>query len=147
MCIAPYKRLVRLALIPTAFFSLALLIVGVVSIAGEPRQEPAPADGEPKVFEVVARRFEFEPATIEVTEGDRVRLVVRSADGPHGVEIKAFKVKKAVPRAKPGDAPITIEFVATSAGEFPILCSEYCGNGHEDMKGTLVVKAKAKGGQ
>lgn len=137
----------RLAFIPTASISLALLIVGVVSIAGEPRQEPAPANGEPKVFEVVARRFDFEPATIEVTEGDRVRLVVRSADGPHGVEIKAFKVKKAVPRAKPGDPPITIEFVATSAGEFPILCSEYCGNGHEDMKGTLVVKAKAKGGQ
>jgi cytochrome c oxidase subunit 2 len=147
MCIAPYKSLVRLAFIPTTFISLALLIVGVASMAGEPRQEPAPADGEPKVFEVVARRFEFEPATIEVTEGDRVRLVVRSADGPHGVEIKAFKVKKAVPRAKPGDAPIIIEFVATSAGEFPILCSEYCGNGHEDMKGTLVVKAKAKGGQ
>ena len=141
------RKVVRLAFTPTASISLALLVVGVVSIAGEPRQEPAPAEGEPKVFEVVARRFDFEPATIEVTEGDRVRLVVRSADGPHGVEIKAFKVKKAVPRAKPGDAPITIEFVATSAGEFPILCSGYCGNGHEDMKGTLVVKAKAKGGQ
>jgi cytochrome c oxidase subunit II len=138
---------VRLAFISPASICLAILIIGVVSTAGEPWQQPAPADGEPKVFEVVARRFDFEPATIEVTEGDRVRLVVRSADGPHGVEIKAFKVKKAVPRAKPGDAPITIEFVATSAGEFPILCSEYCGNGHEDMKGTLVVKAKAKGGQ
>jgi cytochrome c oxidase subunit II len=123
------------------------LIVGVVSTTGEPWQQPAPADGEPKVFEIIARRFDFEPAVIEVSEGDRVRLVVRSADGPHGVEIKAFKVKKAVPRAKPGDAPITIEFVATSAGEFPILCSEYCGDRHEDMKGTLVVKAKAKGGQ
>jgi cytochrome c oxidase subunit 2 len=141
------RRLVRLVLTPTTSICLALLIIGVVSIAGEPRQQSAPTDGETKVFEVIARRFDFEPATIEVTEGDRVRLVVRSADGPHGVEIKAFKVKKAVPRAKPGDAPVTIEFVATSAGEFPILCSEYCGNGHEDMKGTLVVKAKAKGGQ
>jgi cytochrome c oxidase subunit 2 len=122
-------------------------MIGIVSGAGEPRQEPPPADGETKVFEVVARRFAFEPATIEVTEGDRVRLVVRSADGPHGVEIKAFKVKKAVPRAKPGDSPITIEFVAASSGEFPILCSEYCGTGHKDMTGTLVVKAKAKGGQ
>ena len=87
------------------------------------------------MFEVVARRFAFEPATIEVVEGDRVRLLVRSADGPHGVEIKAFKVKKAVPRAKPGDSPVTIEFVAGAAGEYPILCSEYCGNGHEDMTG------------
>lgn len=122
-------------------------MTGLVSVAGAPRQQPPPADSGPKVFEIIARRFEFEPATIEVTEGDRVRLVVRSADGPHGVEIKAFKVKKAVPRAKPGDAPITIEFVATRAGEFPILCSEDCGSGHKDMKGTLVVKAKAKGEQ
>ena len=30
------------------------------------------------------------------------------------------------------------------AGEFPILCSEYCGDGHEDMKGMLVVAAKSK---
>lgn len=141
------KKPVRHALIPTISICFVLLIIVVVSTAGESRQQPAPADGEPKVFEVIARRFAFEPATIEVTEGDRVRLLVRSADGPHGVEIKAFKVKKAVPRAKPGDEPITIEFVATSAGEFPILCSEYCGNGHKDMTGTLVVKAKAKGGE
>jgi cytochrome c oxidase subunit 2 len=120
---------------------------GLATLASVPQQPTPQADDEPRVFEVVARRFAFEPATIEVTEGDRVRLLVRSADGPHGVEIKAFRVKKAVPRAKPGDAPIAIDFVATRAGEFPILCSEYCGNGHEDMTGTLVVKAKAKGGQ
>src|SRR5688572_27901235 len=91
-------------------------------------QPPSPPDAaQPKEFEVVARRFAFEPSTIEVTEGDQVRLLVRSADGPHGVEIKAFKVKKAVPRAKPGDSPVMIEFTASTAGEFPILCSEYCG--------------------
>ena len=94
--------------------SIIVLVAGSFGALG---QEPAPP--EPKVFEVVARRFAFEPATIEVTEGDTVRLLVRSADGPHGVEIKAFKVKKAVPRAKPGDSPVTIEFVAAAAGEYP----------------------------
>jgi cytochrome c oxidase subunit 2 len=39
---------------------------------------------------------------------------------------------------------VTLEFVASAPGTFPILCSEYCGEGHEDMRGTLVVKAKAK---
>ena len=122
--------------------SIFTLVFG--SIAAFAQQ---PAASEPKVFEVVARRFAFEPATIEVTEGDTVRLLVRSADGPHGVEIKALKVKKAVPRAKPGDSPVTIEFVAKAAGEYPILCSEYCGKGHEEMTGTLVVRAKPKGDQ
>jgi cytochrome c oxidase subunit II len=99
------------------------------------------AQDSPRVIEVVAKRFEFEPSRIEVTEGERIRLLVRSGDGVHGIEIKKFKVDKKVPR---GGDPITIEFVASTAGEFPILCSEYCGDGHEDMKGMLVVAAKSK---
>ena len=101
---------------------------------------PSDAQGEPRTIEIVAKRFGFEPARVEVTEGERVKLLVKSADGVHGVEIKKFKVTKKVPR---GGEPVTIEFVASAAGEFPILCSEYCGDGHEEMKGMLVVAAKA----
>ena len=97
------------------------------------------AQGEPRTIEVVAKRFSFEPGRVEVIEGERVKLVVKSGDGVHGIEIKKFKVNKKVPRG--GDA-VTIEFVASAAGEYPILCSEYCGDGHEDMKGMLVVTAK-----
>lgn len=101
--------------------------------------KPSEAQAEPRIIEVVAKRFTFEPARIEATEGEHIRLVVTSADGVHGVGIKKFRVEKAVPR---GGAPITIDFVASAVGEFPLLCSEYCGNGHEDMKGLLVVAAK-----
>ena len=94
---------------------------------------------EPRVIEVVAKRFAFEPAEIEVTVGERVTLAVRSADGVHGIEIKKVKVSKEIPR---GAAPVMIEFTATEPGRFPIVCSEYCGDGHDDMKGTLVVKAR-----
>ena len=100
---------------------------------------PSDAQGEPRVIDVVAKRFAFEPARIEVTEGERIRLVVTSADGVHGVGIKKFRVEKTVPR---GGAPVTIDFVASTPGEFPVLCSEYCGNGHEEMKGMLVVSAR-----
>ena len=37
----------------------------------------------------------------------------------------------------------TIEFTASEAGTFPILCSLFCGDGHNDMKGALVVTARA----
>ena len=115
------------------------LLLGAAAMSNQ--QDPAAATA-PRTIEVVAKRFAFEPARIEVTEGERVRLVVKSADGVHGVEIKKFKVNKKVPRG--GDA-VTIEFVASAAGEFPILCSEYCGDGHEDMKGMLIVAAKSAG--
>ena len=94
---------------------------------------------EPREIPIVAKRFAFEPERVEVMEGERVRLVVTSADGVHGLEIKKFRVNKRVPR---GGEPVVIEFVASAAGEFAILCSEYCGKDHESMKGTLVVSAK-----
>ena len=93
---------------------------------------------EPREIPVVAKRFTFEPERVEVTEGERVKLLVTSADGVHGLEIKKFNVNKKVPR---GGEPVVIEFVASAAGEYPILCSEYCGKDHESMKGLLVVSA------
>ena len=99
---------------------------------------PAAQAPEPRVIDVIARRFAFEPAEIEATVGERLRLVVRSADGVHGLEIKKFKVKKEIPR---GTTPVTIEFTAGEAGRFPILCSEYCGDEHDAMTGMLVVRA------
>ncbi|MBI4887649.1 MAG: cupredoxin domain-containing protein [Acidobacteria bacterium] len=98
---------------------------------------PAQAPG-PRVVEVVARRYEFVPSTIEVVEGERVRIVVTSGDGLHGFGIKQFKVSKEIPRG----ATVTVDFTANAAGEFPFLCTEFCGDGHEGMKGVLVVKAR-----
>jgi cytochrome c oxidase subunit II len=97
---------------------------------------------EPRVIEVVARRYAFEPAEIEVAVGETVRLMVRSGDGPHGIEMKQFKVKKVLER---GAAPVAIEIKADTVGRFPIVCSEYCGDGHDDMKGALVVVARDSG--
>jgi cytochrome c oxidase subunit 2 len=94
-----------------------------------------------KTIDVVASRFQFEPATITVAQGDSVRLRLHSADRTHGLAIKAFRVKALIP--KTGEA-ITVEFVADQAGAFDITCSEYCGSGHAGMKGTLVVLAKKK---
>ena len=94
---------------------------------------------EPREIPVVAKRYSFEPTRIEVKEGEHVRLVVSSEDGVHGVEIKKFHVSKKVPR---GGENVTIDFVASTPGEFPIICSEYCGKGHEAMKGTLVVSVR-----
>jgi cytochrome c oxidase subunit 2 len=103
------------------------------------QQDPAAASA-PREITVVVKRFAFEPARIEVTEGERIRLVVTSGDGVHGLEIKKFNVNKKVPR---GGEKITIDFAASAPGEYPIVCSEYCGKGHEEMKGTLVVAAKS----
>jgi cytochrome c oxidase subunit 2 len=98
------------------------------------------AQTEPRIIEITARRFAFEPSEVNAAVGERLQLVVRSADGVHGLEITKMKIKKEVPR---GGEPVTIDFTATTEGSFPIICSEYCGTGHNDMSGMLIVRSVA----
>jgi cytochrome c oxidase subunit 2 len=126
------------------FVSEAAAVAGTALLLGSSvlvaRQDPATATA-PRESQVVAKRFQFEPSRIEVTEGERIRLLVRSADGVHGIEIKRHRVNRVVPR---GEKPVAIDFVAGAAGTYEILCTEECGDGHDTMKGTLVVKARPK---
>jgi cytochrome c oxidase subunit 2 len=95
------------------------------------------AQQAPRVIEVTAKKYDFEPSTIEVQQGERVLLRVTSTDRLHGIGIKKFGISKEVPKGE----TIEVEFVASSAGTFKVLCTEDCGKGHDDMVGALVVKA------
>lgn len=119
------------------FSAAALLAVGAAGL-GSPGDIPA---APPRSFELVASKFKFEPATLEVAEGDRVRLTLRSTDTEHGLEIKKLKVKVTVPK---GGEAVVVEFVADKAGTYEFKCSEYCGSGHGRMKGQLLVVPRAQ---
>jgi cytochrome c oxidase subunit 2 len=120
---------------------LLLLAIGVTSAAVWARQASGGGDVKVKTIDVTASRFEFEPATISVVQGDTVRLRLHSADRSHAFAIKAFRVKALIPN---GGETVTVEFVADRAGTFAFTCSEYCGTGHSRMKGKLVVLATRK---
>jgi cytochrome c oxidase subunit II len=116
----------------------------VTTLFAVPARSVAPSVQEAtdrRVIEIIAKRYEFVPSSVEVVQGERVRLVVKSGDGLHGFGIKQFDVSKEIPR----DATVNIDFTPDMAGEFPILCTEFCGDGHEQMKGVLVVKAREAG--
>ena len=92
---------------------------------------------------VVAKQFTFEPAVIQVTEGEPVRLVIHSTDRVHGFAIHALKIDVHIPRGENG----VVEFTAPRAGRYEIACSEFCGSGHGQMKTALVsVAATATAG-
>ncbi len=123
-------------LVPGACVLAALLAIAQLGeIRGEPRQPQA------VTIEMVAKRFVFVPDRIEVVEGDQVTLAVRSADGTHGIEIKKLNLRKDIPR---GGAVVALAFTAPAPGTYEIVCSEYCGRGHNDMKATLVVTPRAQ---
>ena len=112
------------------FFAVAIALVAV-SLAL--RASPARANPVHEV-QVLAKQFAFEPAVIQVTEGEAVRLVIRSADRAHGFAIHAMKIDVQVPRS----GNVVVEFTAPRAGRYEIACSEFCGSGHGQMKAALV---------
>jgi cytochrome c oxidase subunit 2 len=85
--------------------------------------------------QIVASRYAFEPAMVQLAAGESVRLVVRSKDGTHGFAIPKLKIDLHLPD---NGEPATAEFIAPAAGEYEIACSEFCGRGHGQMKAALV---------
>lgn len=89
-----------------------------------------------KEFTVTAKNWEWNPKTITVKKGDKVVLHVSSADDDHGFGIREYNINVAFD----GGETKTIEFTADKAGSFTFYCSVPCGEGHREMKGTLVVQ-------
>src|SRR5437879_1327692 len=54
--------------------------------------------------QVVASKFMFEPAAIEVTAGEPVRLVLRSKDTVHGLSGPGLKIDVQIPNNRGGPA-------------------------------------------
>lgn len=89
-----------------------------------------------KEFNITARQWEFIPSVIEVNQGDRVILHVTSVDVTHGFWLPDFNIDK---RLEPGST-VTVEFIADRSGSFKMICSVFCGEGHFEMKGDIMVR-------
>jgi len=94
------------------------------------------ASGEVKEFRIEAFEYGFNPSVIEVNQGDRVRIIAKSLDEPHGLAIPEFGVNLYLDE---GGEEQVVEFIADKRGSFPFYCSVYCGGGHGAMRGQLVV--------
>jgi len=88
-----------------------------------------------RIIKVEAKKYEFLPNPIVVRQGEKVRLEVTSTDVEHGLAIPAYKLDRDL---KPGKTEI-MEFTANQSGSFATHCSEFCGMGHMNMGGELVV--------
>ena len=112
------------------FFGIVIALVAVSLVL---RAASSGANPVPEV-QVVANKFAFEPAVIQVTAGEPVRLVIHSADRVHGFSIRDLHIDAQIPRS----GNVVVEFTAPGTGRYEIACSEFCGSGHGQMKAALV---------
>ena len=104
------------------------LVLG--SVAGWTLAGPAP-----RVIEVVAKKFEFVPGEIQVKRGEPVVLQFTAPEVPMGFNLADFNLRADI---VPGKVT-TVQLTADKTGTFTFLCDVFCGTGHEDMSGTLIV--------
>jgi len=109
---------------------MRLLTIALAAVALAVAQ---PAADEIKM---TAKKYEFDPPVVKVKQGEHVRLVITAVDHDHGFKLEAFGIDQLL---KKGEAT-TVEFTADKAGTFPFSCSHFCGLGHKNMKGELVVE-------
>jgi cytochrome c oxidase subunit II len=85
--------------------------------------------------DVTAKKFEFTPDTITLKKGEPVVLVLSSQDRKHGFNLRGFGIHADV---NPGEVA-RVRFTPNKTGRFTFSCDVFCGEGHEDMTGTVVV--------
>ena len=110
--------------------ALMLAAALLVSTAARPQ---APAE---RVIQITAKKFDFAPASIELQVGVPVILELRSLDRKHGFTVPDLKVDAQI---EPGDVT-RVRIVPDRAGTFEFHCSVFCGGGHEEMSGQIVVR-------
>jgi cytochrome c oxidase subunit 2 len=88
-----------------------------------------------RVIHITAKNFQFSPDSITLKKGEPVVFEISSGDRKHGFSLRAFGVRTDV---LPGKVS-RIRLTPDKTGKFTFSCDVFCGDGHEEMTGTVIV--------
>ena len=123
---ATASRASRRALLVTAG-AAGLGLLGAVTLA-------QPVE---RVVKIVARKFEYAPDRVTLQLGQPVVIELTSLDVTMGFSAYDLGLRADI---VPGRATL-LRFTPDKLGSFEFSCDVFCGSGHEEMSGTIVVTA------
>ena len=129
------------------------LLTALVAWSSFAQAQEKPPEKPPRMIQVAAKNFEFEPSVIRVKAGEKIQLKLTSVDRTHGIHISPFPAG-GQPNTPPGlsftygddclklkkDLTATVEFTAEASGSYAFSCCKKCGTGHARMKGQIIVE-------
>ncbi|WNS73969.1 cytochrome c oxidase subunit II [Bacillus sp. DTU_2020_1000418_1_SI_GHA_SEK_038] len=83
----------------------------------------------------VASAFHYEPGEVQIPKGAKVKVIATTKDVIHGFEVAGTNVNMML---EPGYISENV-YNFNKAGEFLVLCNEYCGVGHHMMTSKIEV--------
>ncbi|MFA5982888.1 MAG: cupredoxin domain-containing protein [Methylococcaceae bacterium] len=116
--------------------SLLLFLLTAVGINCLYADTLAPTDHQMPVIQILASRYRFEPAKIVVKKGQAVILEIQSSDRLHGFAIPGLGLRS---DARPGQMT-RVAIKPEKTGTLTYFCDVFCGSGHEQMSGEIVVE-------
>jgi cytochrome c oxidase subunit II len=113
------------------------VVFGAMAVAAALGAAALAAGGPPeREIIVIAQKFDFTPETIVVKKGEPVVLDITSLDRAHGFKVPELGLHADI---QP-DRSVRVRFVPDKVGRFSFACDNFCGDGHEDMNGVIVVE-------
>lgn len=93
------------------------------------------AQPKEKVIKITAKRFNYTPGEVTLKKGVPVILEFRTLDVLMGFNLPDFGVRADI---VPGKVT-RLRLVPDKTGTFIFLCDIFCGTGHEEMNGRIIV--------
>ena len=123
--------------------SEAALMASSMEMPAAAARQPKEALGadekkEPIDVYLMAMRFSYLPRVLRLEKGVPYRFRMMSMDVNHGASIHTGFAAHIMRRP----AQIMVEMVMTfpNPGEYMMYCTVYCGEGHSQMKGKIIVE-------
>jgi len=120
------NRFLRIAAVVVVLAALGLLGDYVVAQSAEPKEE---------VIKITSKRFNYTPGEVRLKKGVPVILEFTSEDIMMGFNLPDFNARVDIIPGKTA----RLRLVPDKTGSFVFLCDIFCGAGHEEMNGRLVV--------
>ena len=93
------------------------------------------AEPKEKVIRITAKKFNYTPGEVKLKKGVPVILEFRTQDVLMGFNLPDFNARADIVPSK----TTRLRLVPDKTGTFVFLCDVFCGTGHEEMNGKLIV--------
>ncbi len=120
-------------------FLLLILVVGCKQAEQtdlQTTETSAIAADDENLIKVKMQMYEFDPDPIRMKAGEKYIIELTAVDVPHGFLVPDLGLNV---RVTPGEVK-RVSIIPPEAGTYEVKCHVYCGEGHSDMKGTIIVE-------
>jgi cytochrome c oxidase subunit II len=93
------------------------------------------SESDEQQVSMLAMKFDYWPDAVTVKKGKPVVLELSALDRIHGFAVPGLGLRTDI---TPGP-PTILRFTPEKAGVYSLHCDNFCGDGHEEMAGRIVV--------